>query len=82
MENYVIIAEDRLYSEFLAEQELRHRQFCNQSRIEFHRMVEIYFNGNHRLSDEQLLARRREVNFLKYVLFKECYDKVFFFNLM
>ena len=63
MENYVIIAEDRLYSDFLAEQEQRHRQFCTQSRIEFHRMAEVYFNGNHRLSDEQLLARRTEVYF-------------------
>ena len=63
MENYVIIAEDQLYSEFLADQEQRHRQFCAQSRIEFHRMVEIYFNGNHRLSADQLLARRTEVNF-------------------
>ena len=63
MENYVIMAEDRLYSDFLAEQEQRHRHFCAQSRNEFHRMADIYFNGNHRLSDDRLLARRTEVIF-------------------
>ena len=66
MERYVIMAEDRLYSEFLDDQEQRHRHFCTQSRNEFHRMAEIYFNGNHRLSNERLLARRTEVIF-KYV---------------
>ena len=74
----MIIAEDRLYSEFLADQEQRHRQFCNQSRIEFHRMVEIYFNGNHLLSDEQLLARRTEVIFLNMFYLKNVMIKFFF----
>ena len=66
MERYVTMAEDRLYSEFLEDQAQRHRHFCTQSRNEFHQMTEVYFNGNHRLSNEQLLARRTEVIF-KYV---------------
>ena len=80
MENYVIIAEDQTYSKFFAEQERRHNQYCVQPRIEFHRMVEIYFNGNHILSTEQLLARRTEVNFKTFYLKNAMIE--FFFNLM
>ena len=68
MENYVIIAEDQTYSEFLAEQERRHNQYCVESRIEFHRMVDVYFNGIHRLTADQLSARRTEVNFKTFYL--------------
>ena len=74
--NYVIIAEDQSYIEFLSEQERRHNRFCAESRIAFHQMVDVYFSGNHRLTEEQLLDRRTEVNLKCFI--KECYDRVFF----
>ena len=80
MENYVIMAEDQTYSEFLAEQERRHNQYCVESRIAFHHMVDVYFNGNHRLTPDQLLARRTEVNFKTFYLKNAMIE--FFFNLM
>ena len=61
--NYVIIAEDQTYGEFLSEQETRHNRFCAESRIAFHQMVDNYFRGSHQLTEDQLLDRRTEMNF-------------------
>ena len=62
-ENYVIIADNMTYPEFLAEQETRHDRFCVESRITFHKMVEEYFRSDHHLSEEIMADRRIEVIF-------------------
>ena len=60
--NYVVIAEDQTYSDFLSAQENRHIRFCTESRVQFLEMVNTYFRGEHNLSEATLRERRTEVN--------------------
>ena len=45
-------------------------------------MVDVYFNGNHRLTPDQLLARRTEVNFKTFYLKNAMIEFFFQFNVI
>ena len=60
--NYVVIAEDQTYSDFLSAQETRHIRFCTESRVQFHEMVNTYFREEDNLSEAALHERRTEVS--------------------
>ena len=65
-DDHVVLANNVSFEDFLKAQGRRYEEFINTSRTDFFSVVEKYFRGQRKLSDEVLEKKRAEVIIFYY----------------